>query len=173
MESQELEELGEKARSREDRVIGLTMAIVAAVLAVVTLMGHRLHTDEVVAQTKAADGWAYYQAKNGRYHLYSTDAELARLVGDRGTRVAESWAKKAEEERHDADEIRKENEERDKETATLARRATYFDIAEICLEVAIVLCSVSLLTGTPLFWRISFIGTFAGLVVAALGVVRG
>ena len=32
------------------------MAIGAALLAMVTLMGHRLHTEEVVLQTKSADG---------------------------------------------------------------------------------------------------------------------
>src|SRR5579862_8665486 len=77
METQELEELGEKVHNTVERKIGLTMAVVAALLATVTLMGHRLHTEEVVAQTKAADQWAYYQAKNGRYHMYAADAKLA------------------------------------------------------------------------------------------------
>ena len=42
------------------------MAVVAALLASVTLMGHRLHTEETVQQTKAADGWAFFQAKRVR-----------------------------------------------------------------------------------------------------------
>jgi len=66
MDEQELFELSDKAHKRVERTIGLTMAIIAACLAMVTLMGHRLHTEETVAQTKAADGWAYYQAKNSR-----------------------------------------------------------------------------------------------------------
>ena len=63
METHELLEAAEKAHSRAERRIGVTMAITAALLAVVTLMGHRLHTEEVLLQTKATDGWAYYQAK--------------------------------------------------------------------------------------------------------------
>ena len=77
METHELMEASEKAHSRTERRIGVTMAAVAAVLATVTLMGHRMHTEEVLLQTKATDGWAYYQAKNGRYHMYTTDAALA------------------------------------------------------------------------------------------------
>jgi Domain of unknown function (DUF4337) len=172
MEERELFELSEKAHHRVERTIGLTMAIIAAFLAMVTLMGHRLHTEEVVSQTKAADGWAFYQAKNARYHLYATDAQLAQLIGEKGAHLAEAWTKKAEEERHDAEEIRKENEHRDQETNTIARRAAFFDAAEICLEVAIVLCSVSLLTGMLTFWKASFVGAAAGLVVAGLGLLR-
>ena len=52
MEPQELAEVSEKAHGKIERSIGLTMAIVAALLAAVTLMGHRLHTEETVEQTK-------------------------------------------------------------------------------------------------------------------------
>ncbi len=172
MESEELLEVAEKAGEHHGRLIGLTMAIVAALLACATLMGHRLHTEEVVEQTKAADGWAYYQAKNGRYHMYSADAQLARLSGEKGQALAESWSRKAEEERRDAEEIRQENEKRDRETEAVARRATLFDLAEICLEIAIVLCSVSLLTGTLTFWKVSFLGTAAGVAVGLVGFLR-
>src|SRR5260370_38467159 len=90
------------ARHRNERKVGLTMAIVAAFLATATLLGHRLHTEEVVLQTRAADGWAYYQAKNTRYHMYATDAKLADLLGPQGATVARAWKKKHGEERRQA-----------------------------------------------------------------------
>jgi beta-lactamase regulating signal transducer with metallopeptidase domain len=172
MENQELVEIGEKAHSAAQRTIGVTMASIAALLAVVTLMGHRLHTEEVVVQTEATDSWAYYQAKNNRYHMYSTDAALAKLIGSQGDALAETWNKKAAEEREQADEIRKSSEHLDAETRATAHRATFFDIAEICLEVAIVLCSIALLTGTMWFWRLSFAGTAAGIAISAFGFLR-
>ncbi len=171
MEPQELSEVAEHVHRPLDRIIGVTMAIVAALLAVVTLMGHRLHTEEVVMETKAADGWAYYQAKNGRYHLYAADAQLARLVGPQGVSAAADWTKKAEDERQQAEDIRKDAEHLDAETQATARRANYFDGAEICLEVAIVLCSIALLTGTRAFWLVSFVGTAAGVATAAAGFI--
>jgi hypothetical protein len=173
METNELmeatEQATEKAHSGRERQVGLTMAAIAALLASTTLMGHRLHTEEVVLQTRATDGWAFFQAKNGRYHMYSTDAMLAELAGPNGHALAEDWKKKAEEEQSQSEDIRKANERLEEETQAAARRANFFDAAEICLEVAIVLCSITLLTGAALFWRLAFVGAAIGLAIAAFG----
>jgi hypothetical protein len=172
MESDELLETAEHARTAAQRKVGVTMAMFAACLAVVTLMGHRLHTEEVVLQTQTADGWAYYQAKNTRSQMYAADAKLAELQGAQGTTLAAAWVDKASQEKQQADEIRHSTEELVRETQTAARRATMFDAAEVFIEVAIVLCSVSLLTGTSLFWRVSFLSTSVGVILAALGFLR-
>jgi hypothetical protein len=169
---EELQDVGEKARGRRQRSIGVTMAVVAALLATATLMGHRLHTEEVVVQTKSADGWAYYQAKNGRYHMYAADAQLAELIGPQGQRLKETWNRKAEEEKQQAEDIRKANEKLDEETQATASRASYFDAAEICLEIAIVLCSIALLTNAMVFWRVSFVGTAIGVGLTLVGFLR-
>src|ERR1700721_1156924 len=50
--------------------VTLTMAILAVVIATVTLLGHRAHTEEVLLQTRAADQWAYFQAKEIRRRSY-------------------------------------------------------------------------------------------------------
>jgi hypothetical protein len=171
MDTESLLDVSEHARHRNERKVGLTMAIVAAFLATATLLGHRLHTEEVVLQTRAADGWAYYQAKNTRYHMYSTDARLAELIGAQGAAVGADWSKKAAEEQQQAEGIRKDNERLDEETRTAARHATFFDASEICLEVAIVLCSIALLTGTLGFWYVSFAVTAIGVTLGAAGLL--
>jgi hypothetical protein len=171
MEPKELMELQEDARESHQRVVGLTTAVVAALLAAVVLMGHRLNTEEIVMQTKSADGWAYYQAKNTRSQMYATDAKLAGLGGGAGAALAATWSQKADDEKKQADDIRKENETRDEETNSIARRASFFDAAEVCLEMAIVLCSIALLADNKFFWRISFVGTVAGLALAAWGFI--
>ena len=171
MEAKELLEIQEGAREAHQRAVGLTTAVVAALLAAVVLMGHRLNTEEIVMQTKSADGWAFFQAKNSRSQMYAADAELAKLNGAAGAALAEQWTKHAESEKKDADDIRKENEARDEETNSIARRGSYFDGAEVCLEMAIVLCSIALLADNKFFWRISFIGTGIGLVLAAWGFI--
>jgi len=162
MEADELIELPEKTRRPLERRIGVTMALFAALLAIATLMGHRLHTDEVVLQTKTADGWAYYQAKNIRAQMYAADATLAELQGDRGATVASEWKAKADQERRDADNIRRDADSLERDTQTSARRATLFDGAEVFLEIAIVLCSIALMTGSTRFWGISFLGAAIG-----------
>jgi len=48
--------------------VSFTMAILAVALAIVSLLGHRAHTEEMLLQTQVSDKWAYYQAKNIRMH---------------------------------------------------------------------------------------------------------
>jgi Domain of unknown function (DUF4337) len=169
METNELAEFTEKAHASGERHIGVTMAVIAALLAVATLMGHRIHTEELVLQTKSTDSWAFFQAKDGRYHMYTADAKLAELQGAAGQAVAAEWKKKAEQERAESDEIRKESERMERETERAANRSNYFDGAEICLEVAIVLCSITLLTGTRLFWKLSLVGAVIGVALMVGG----
>jgi Domain of unknown function (DUF4337) len=172
MEGHELLESSEQAQHAGNRRIGVTMALFAAALAVVTMMGHRLHTEEVVMQTQVADGWAYYQAKNSRSQMYAADAQLAALQGAAGAATSKTWVEKAAAERKDADEIRHSTEELDRETKTTAERASRFDEAEVFLEIAIVLCSVALLTGSRGFWLVSFAGAAAAVVLGAIGAMH-
>jgi hypothetical protein len=170
VESEELMELREHAGRRADRRIGLTMAVFAACLAMVTLMGHRLHTEEVVLQTRVTDGWAYYQAKNTRSQMYGADARLAELQGSGAAALARAWTERAALEKTQADEIRHETEALDHETQMTARRANFFDASEVFLEIAIVLCSISLLTGGIRFWQVSFVAAAIGIATAVMSV---
>jgi hypothetical protein len=173
METEELIEMGKETHGVRDRVIGVTMAITAALLATVTLMGHRLHTEEVVMQTKSVDGWAFYQAKNNRYHMYANDAKLAELAsGGAAADVIADWKKKSQEERQQAEEIRRDTEKLDVTTEATARRATLFDLSEIGLEIGIVLSSISLLTKSALYWRLAFIPSGLGVAIAVYGLFR-
>ena len=169
MESEDLLELSERVGRREDRRVALTMAVLAACLALVTLMGHRLHTEEVVLQTKVVDGWAYYQAKNTRSQMYAADAMLAALQGSAGLALSRTWTDKAGQEKEQAEGIRRETEALDHETQQTARRATFFDASEVFLEISIVLCSITLLTGGAGFWRASFVGALIAVASAAMG----
>ena len=68
--SEELNELHEQAeRARENpnlAPVTLTMAVLAVLVATVSLLGHRTHTEEIILQNKVTDQWAYYQARSRR-----------------------------------------------------------------------------------------------------------
>ena len=53
MNPEELKESAEHAHLKGEKEIGLTMAVVAVLLAVTTLLSHRSHTEEVLLQGKA------------------------------------------------------------------------------------------------------------------------
>src|SRR5258708_39613218 len=84
MESQEFHELHEHAEHGAHNPtlapVSLTMAILAVGLAIVSLLGHRAHTEEMILQTQVSDQWAYYQAKNIRLHEDEVAADLASVI---------------------------------------------------------------------------------------------
>ena len=180
MSEHEIQEHIEHAHHQGERSIGLTMAIVAVLLAMATLLSHRAHTDEVLLKGDANDQWAYYQAKNIRAHMYTADSKIAALLPN-GKELAAEFAETAKVEREGvpatkdkpakdgADKIQERARERDQETVLTGRRASYFDAAELFLEVSIVLCSISLLSANKFYWKISFVSTIIGIGVVVWG----
>lgn len=164
MEAGEIQEISEKVRESGEKKIGLTMAIVAVLLALATMLGHRSHTDEVLIQTKANDQWAYYQAKNIRSHMYEANFEMAQMI-QKDSPTAASFKKKSEEQKQDAEAIRVKAEDMEQDVAKISRHAGRFDGAEIFLEIAIVLCSITLLTDAASYWRLSFLSSGIGIAL--------
>jgi hypothetical protein len=164
VEVTELSEVVEKSKESGERQIGLSMAIFAVLLATATMLGHRAHTEEVVLQTQAADQWNYYQAKDIRSHAYDADSNLAKLFGAQGTALAADFAAQSVKQRNDADKIQEAARDLEKEVAVTSGRAKFYDGSELMLEVAIVLCSISLLSRSPLYWQISFLFAGGGLL---------
>lgn len=162
MHLSEIKELSEKAKESHEKVVGLTTAIFAVLLAVTTMLGHRSHTESVFLQTKANDQWAYYQAKNIRHHMYAADAKLSAILPN-GKQLAESFEKSSDDQKGSADDILDNARKFEKEADGAAARALRFDTAEIFLEVAIVLCSITLLIEKRTYWRVSLISTLVGI----------
>src|SRR5579875_503303 len=46
--------------------VSFTMSVLAVLVAIVTVLGHRTHTEAVLNQAKASDQWNFYQAKRIR-----------------------------------------------------------------------------------------------------------
>lgn len=168
-ELQELHEHAEHAAHNPSMApVSLTMAIVAVLVAVVTLLGHRSHTEEVILQNKATDQWAYYQAKNIRRH---SDEQLADLVSAMAASDPKKAAELHQKYQAEADKYRDQQKDIDGEARKLEQetqhergRADRFDLGEVFLEVGLVVTSITLLSRRRAFW-------FAGMVFAAIGVV--
>ena len=80
-ELSELQENAEHGRENPSLApISVTMAILAVCVAVVSLLGHRSHTEELLMQNRATDQWAYYQAKNIRLHNYDMGLDMLPLI---------------------------------------------------------------------------------------------
>jgi len=171
-EINELHEQAERAREHPDLApITLTMAVLAVLVAAVSLLGHRTHTEEIILQNKVTDQWAYYQAKNIRRHTDELFADLTTVVASKD---AEGVAKLQEKYRAEADRYKDEQKELDKEaratereTELARRKADRFDLSEVFLEIALVITSITLLSGRRMFWHLGLFMAAAGVLVAA------
>jgi hypothetical protein len=175
--SDELQELQERAeKAREDRSlasVSLTMAVVAVCVAIVSLLGHRAHTEEVVLQAKASDQWAYYQAKNIRQHEDELFSDLSAVVASKDLdgmgKFREKTSQEGERYKHDKAEIKDEADKLVAEVGMETRRADRYDLAEVFLEIGLVITSITLLSGKRIFWHLGIVLTVVGLAVAVLG----
>jgi hypothetical protein len=167
-EAQELREQAEKAR--EDRslaAVSLTMAVLAVLVAVVSLLGHRAHTEEVVLQAKSSDQWAFYQAKNIRQH----EDELFVATNNSGAAadVREKYSQEAERYKKEKEDIQTEAQKLEREVAMERSRADRYDLAEVFLEIGLVITSITLLSGRRIFWHLGIVLSVVGMVVAVMG----
>ena len=204
-----------------DRRVAVSMAIIAAILAGVTLLSHRGHTETVrlqaeansiqtdaahletlanVAHTQATDTWGFYQAKNIRSHEYESFLlMIAFLSKEPGTEKARDKARdiwesqlkkyKSEQEKDSlpilhakatslgkqGDKYHEEAEKKlheakasEHESHQVHEAINWIDSGHLGIELALVLCSVAVLTKLRSFW---FSGVTVALVGAALAAV--
>lgn len=162
----ELHEHAEHAKDPFDKRVAATMAMIAAALAVVSVLGHISTTDEIVLQQRAADQWAFSQAKDiRRYesavaadilsHLSNTEAEVAKYKENFG--------------RYDRDTQENRGKAREFESERDARhhQAVRLHFGEVFLEISLVLASLAILTKRSTVWWASIGCSVFGLVVAA------
>ena len=160
MEANEAQELQENAEHGEHertlRPVAFTMSVLAVLVAVTTVLGHRTHTEAVLRQAKASDTWNEYQAKKNR--AYDTDLANRLLhdltVADKDSAQKDKWAEDLKEEQNEA--LALETEVKNAEI-----KANFFDFGEALLEIGLVVSSVTLLTRSRIYW---FLGIGASII---------
>lgn len=173
--SSELEEMHEHAEhAKHDPSLApvtLTMAILAVLVATVSLMGHRSSTEEIILQNKVTDQWSYYQAKNIRRHTDELVADLTGVVAAKGDEAAaklqENIRGEAERYKEEQNELQAKAHELEQEFALTHRKTNRFDLGEVFLEIALVITSITLLSGRRMFWYLGLFMGAAGILTAA------
>ena len=167
----ELQEHAEHAKENPELApVSLTMAIVAVLVAVSTLLGHRAHTEEVVLQALASDRWAYYQSQNIRRHVDELFLDLTSVQASAdAAALAKLRAKYSEEATHYRDnrnDTEAEARRLEAEVATERNRADRFDLSEVFLEIGLVITSITLLTRRKVYWGMGAAFATVGVVLA-------
>lgn len=177
MEANEVQEFAKQMKeSGEDggeslRSISLGISILAVLVAMVTVLGHRSHTEAVLMQSKAGDQWNEYQAKKIRMDNLSVNVDLLALQpGKEASAVA---AKTKEYQAHidkwkaDLAEEEKKAREFETEVTHAEAQAAHYDLGEALLQIAVVLCSITLFTRNRAYFLLGLSLGAAGIVVAA------
>lgn len=175
--SEEITELHEHAEHAKENPelapVSVTMAVLAVLVAVASLLGHRAHTEEVVLQAKASDQWAFYQSKNIRRHTDElfTDLTAVQSTTDAATlaKLREKYSQEASRYKDDQKETEAEARKLEAEVNTERNRADRFDLAEVFLEIGLVITSITILSGRKLYWAVGILFGIAGIVLTSTG----
>jgi hypothetical protein len=163
---EELQENAEHAKEPFDRKVALTMAVIAAVMAIVSVAGHILTTEELLNQQKASDQWAFSQAKDIRRY----DSEVARdmlAALSAGPAAINRYSANSERYEKEKGEIQNEARKFEKERDVSSSQALRTHIGEVFLEIAIVLASLAILTKRRPMWFASILSGLLGAGIAA------
>jgi hypothetical protein len=161
----QVQEHAHEASSGFDKRVAASMAVIAAALAIVSVLGHLESTEELLNQQRASDQWAFYQAKAIRRY----QSEVARdvLAGLGKNEVAQQYAGNMERYQKESEEIQVKAKELQSESDFAGRKALRLHIGEVFLEIAIVFASLAILTKRTFLWMTAMGSALIGLATAA------
>jgi hypothetical protein len=168
MEPQEVQEFTKQMKEAGEASlthVALTVSVLAVLVAMVTVLGHRTHTEAVLMQARATDQWNEYQAKKIRMDNLSVvldtmdfeplaNADLAGAKRKEYAAHIEKWKADLAEEAEKAREF-------EHEVAHAEVQAGRFDLGEALLQIAVVLASITLFTRKSAYF---FLGLALGVV---------
>src|SRR5271170_5824307 len=93
--AKQMKEAGESGGEPLKR-ISLAISILAVLVAMVTVLGHRSHTEAVLMQSRAGDQWNEYQAKKIRMDNLSVTVDLLAMESTVNATVTDAKQKEYE-----------------------------------------------------------------------------
>lgn len=170
MEAHEASEHGENPMMMP---VAVTLSILAVLVAIATLLGHRASTEELMLQTQATDQWALYQARNIRLHEMQSVADMLAtftpVEKEKAASMREKYLSEVERYNKEKDEAGQEAKKLEAERDLAGRREDRYDAGEVILEIALIVCSLTLLTKKRVFWISGVVLGLVGLIVTATG----
>ena len=160
--------------------IALLISVLALVLAFSETLGKSTQTEALIANIEASNLWSFFQAKSIRQTTVRTAAEALTAqpgasANETARKQVEAWAKTADRYQSEPETGEGRKELADRAKAAEARRdrllAAYhqFELASAAVQIAIVLASASIITGTVVLTWISGGLGVVGLVFCLLG----
>jgi hypothetical protein len=152
------------------KTVGVLAAVLAVLLAVVTIQAHRTHTAAVMHKSTANDQWSYYQANSIKLHTVEIGESLLAVVGAKGDAAEKARAAfAAQSKKYEA--LKSEQQEKARQSDEAAegdeRRGLRYDLGEGLLEIGLVLSSLYFISRKKMF---PAMGVLAGVVGSAIAI---
>jgi len=163
------------------RRVAITTAVYAVMLAIAALGGNNAMKEMLLAQQQASDQWAFYQAKVIREHAYRVQQKRLEVdPAERGASLTPEVRQQyeallgefaAEAKRYGAEkkDIEQDAKKWEHERDVNRKKDPYFDFAEVLLQIAIVMSSVSILATSRLLYGISSVLAVCGTLLMLNG----
>ena len=154
--------------------IGVLAAIIAVMLAAVTIQSHRTHTAAVVFKSEANDQWSFYQSKRIKQHTLELGSDLLRTMAPANQATADVLKRyESERKRYDADseKVQEAAKGKEEECENAEHRALRYDLGEGLLELALVLCSLYFISRKKLFPAVGIVAAILWAGIAETGLL--
>ena len=152
--------------------VGVLAAVLAVILAVVSIASHRAHTLAVVERSEANDQWSFYQSKRIKFHSLELGADLVGLLGSDKPGAERTLARYQTEEKKyekESKEVEEEAKKKEDETRHTEAQALRFDLGEGMLEIGVVMASLYFIARKRLFPVVSLCFGVLGIMMAVSG----
>jgi hypothetical protein len=150
--------------------ISLAISVLAVLVAMVTVIGHRSSTEAVLMQARASDMWNQYQAKKIRMDNLAVTLDQIGLEPNPSPAVQ---AKTEEYKAHIAKwqtelaEEQKQAREFESEAIRAEARLSRYELGEALLQIAVVLSSITLFTRNRTYFMLGLTLALIGIFIAA------
>jgi hypothetical protein len=153
--------------------VGVMAAVLAVLLAIVTIESHRTHTAAIIHKSTANDEWAHYQAVRVKFHNLELGQNLLGVLGAKGEaaeRMAADYTGQMKKYDEQGKEIQEKAQSLEERTESDERRALRYDIGEGLLEIGLVLTSLYFISKKKFFPAMGIVAGVVGVVVAVTGI---
>jgi hypothetical protein len=170
-----------KSESHGEMPEKMVPAITAAVLAVFAAFGSLLSghaaNEAILAQSKATDQWAFYQAKSTKEQIFDVGSQVVDALtdgtaqADRTKHALERLRGEVQRYEREKEEIKRDAEKWEEESRHEYRKHTRFALGIALFQVGIVLASVSLLVRFRWLHTLSLVTGVVGLLCLIVGLL--
>lgn len=170
MEAGEIHEFEEQIKEGGEKSlkhVSLIISVLAVLVAMVTVLGHREHTEAVLLQTRAADHWNEYQSRKLRVQELQVASDLLTLQPSSNAAAVQaklqSYKSQSAKWQSELDEGATEARKLEDEVDLAEKKAARFDLGEALLQISVVLASITLLTRRQMYVLAALLLGLAGI----------